>query len=185
MTSVALLDACVLYPAPIRDLLMQLARQGLYQPRWSADIHDEWTRSVLRDRSDLTATQLSRTRALMDQHATGALVEGYHDIISTLILPDPDDRHVLAAAIVGGATLLVTFNTKDFPKPILDAHEISLIDPDAFIEQLIMAEPTVAIAAAKAIVRRLRSPPMSAGDYLDSLARNRLVRTSALLCGRL
>ena len=109
MTSVALLDACVLYPAPIRDLLMQpehfppkwapvrrqkmrpsksLSRQGLYQPRWSADIHDEWMRAVLRDRSDLTATQLSRTRALMDQHATGALVEGYQNIVSTLILPD-------------------------------------------------------------------------------------------------
>ena len=88
MTSVALLDACVLYPGPIRDLLMQLARQGLYQPRWSADIHDEWMRSILRTQSDLTATQLSRTRALMDQHATGALVKGYQDIISTLILPD-------------------------------------------------------------------------------------------------
>ena len=142
-------------------------------------------RSALRDRPDLTAAQLSRTRALMDQHATGALVEGYQDIISTLILPDPGDRHVLAAGSVGGATLLVTFNTRDFPKPILDAHEIGLIEPDAFIEQLIMAEPTGVIAAANAILRRLRNPPMSAVDYLDSLARNGLVRTSALLRGPL
>ena len=99
--------------------------------------------------------------------------------------PNPGDRHVLAAAIAGGATLLVTFNTKDFPKPILNVHEISLIDPDAFIEQLIVAEPAAAFVAANAIVRRLRSPPMSADDYLDSLARNRLVRSSALLRGRL
>ena len=71
---VAILDACVLYPAPIRDLLMQLAKQGAFQARWSDDIHEEWIRSVLEDRGDLTAAQIARTRALMERHLPDARV---------------------------------------------------------------------------------------------------------------
>ena len=185
MATIALLDACVLYPAPLRDLLMQLARQGLFQPRWSVEIHDEWMRSVLKVRPDLSAAQLQRTRELMDQHAPDALVDGYLDLVPTLALPDPDDRHVLAAAIVGGASVLITFNLKDFPVSALDAHEIVAIDPDTFIERLIIAEPDSARTAASAILRRLRHPTMTADEYLDSLERSRLVRSSALLRGHI
>ncbi len=92
----ALYDACVLYPAPLRDLLLQLALTGLFRARWSATIHDEWTRNVLLDRPDLTAAQLQHTRALMDAAVPDALVVGYEKLIPSLTLPDPDDRHVLA-----------------------------------------------------------------------------------------
>ncbi len=87
---------------------MQLAMTGLFRARWSAMIHDEWTRSVLRVRPDLTTEQLDRTRQLMDSHVLDAVVTGFEPLIDALELPDPDDRHVLAAAIRCGADAIVT-----------------------------------------------------------------------------
>ena len=108
-------DACVLYPAPLRDLLMHLALSDLYRARWSDMIHDEWTRNVLAIRPDLTQDQLKRTRQLMNTHVRDSLVSGFEYLIPSINLPDPDDRHVAAAAIHSGASLIVTFNLKDFP----------------------------------------------------------------------
>ena len=99
----ALLDANILYPAGLRDVLLRLADQYLYAPLWSADIHAEWIRSVLADRPDLTEGMLERTRMVMDRHFPEAVVTGYTARAAGLDLPDPDDLHVLAAAIEGGA----------------------------------------------------------------------------------
>ena len=115
----AVFDACVLYPAPIRDLLLRLAVTGLFRARWSERIHDEWIQAVLRNRQDLKREQLDRTRELMDQAVPDCLVSGYEGIEATLALPDPDDRHVLAAAIKCGAGTIVTYNLKDFPDHLL------------------------------------------------------------------
>jgi hypothetical protein len=101
----ALYDACVLYPAPIRDVLMHLALTDLYRARWTNQIHEEWIRSVLINRPDLTRAQLERTRDLMNAHARDALIENFEDLIPSLSLPDPDDRHVLAAAYAAVPTL--------------------------------------------------------------------------------
>lgn len=103
MARIVLYDACVLYPAPLRDLLMRLALTDLFQARWTDRIHDEWTRNVLGNRPDITPESLARCRQLMDEHVPGCLVTGYEALISTLTLPDPDDRHVLAAAVHGRA----------------------------------------------------------------------------------
>jgi hypothetical protein len=111
----ALYDACVLYPAAIRDVLMHLALADIYRARWTNAIHEEWIRSVLKNRPDLTRAQLERPRDLMNAHARDALVQGFEDLIPSLSLPDPDDRHVLAAAIRGRVDAIVTYNTKDFP----------------------------------------------------------------------
>ncbi|MCD6008715.1 PIN domain-containing protein [Halomonas sp. IOP_31] len=109
-------DACVLYPAPLRSLLIHLALTDLYRARWSRMIHHEWMRNLLDQRSDLTWEKLERVRQLMDQHARGAVVEGFEPLIDSLELPDPDDRHVLACALHCGAEAIVTFNLKDFPE---------------------------------------------------------------------
>ena len=93
-------DACVLYPAPLRDLLMHLALTDLYRARWSDAIHDEWIRNVLAKRDDLTLQQLERTRQLMNSHVRDSLVTGFEYLIPSIALPDPDDRHVVAAAIL-------------------------------------------------------------------------------------
>ncbi len=111
----AVYDACVLYPAPLRSLLMYLAVTDLYRARWSNDIHEEWMRSVVEDHPDITRAQVERIRDLMNAHVRDCLVTGYESLIPSLTLPDPDDRHVLAAAIRCGADAIVTANLKHFP----------------------------------------------------------------------
>src|SRR5579863_5685090 len=100
MTNFAVLyDACVLYPAPLRDLLMHLALTDLYRAKWSNEIHEEWISSILSARKDLRREFLEKTRHKMNISVRDCLVENYQDLIPTLFLPDPNDRHVLAAAI--------------------------------------------------------------------------------------
>lgn len=95
----AVYDACVLYPAPLRDFLMWLALSGHFRAKWSLEIHNEWKRNLLKNRPDLTAEQLDRTSELMDQALPDARLSGYEELIQGLTLPDVDDRDVLAAAI--------------------------------------------------------------------------------------
>src|SRR3990167_4305326 len=101
-------DACVLYPAALRDLLMHLALTDLYQAKWTEEIHDEWIRNVLLNNAHLTCKQLERTRKLMNEHVDYCLVYDYQKLIPSLTLPDQHDRHVLAAAIQAKASLIVT-----------------------------------------------------------------------------
>ena len=119
-----MLDADVLYPAGLRDLLLRLADRYLFTPLWSADIHAEWMRSLLADRPDLDAAVLERTRSVMDGHFPEAVVTGHRALVGDLDLPDPDDRHVLAAAIEGRADVIVTRNMRDFPADRLAPHAL-------------------------------------------------------------
>jgi hypothetical protein len=98
---IAVLDACVLYPAPLRDVLMSLAtaKEAIYQARWTAAILDEWTRNLLKDRPDLNKSQLDYTIEMMSRAVPEGLVTGYERKIQDIRLPNIDDRHVLAAAI--------------------------------------------------------------------------------------
>jgi predicted Zn-dependent peptidase len=100
----ALLDANVLYPAPLRDIFLQLAVTDLFKAKWTADIHREWIEALMRKDPPPDRAALERTRDLMDKATRDSLVTGYEPLIDSLTLPDPDDRHVLAAAIVGRAT---------------------------------------------------------------------------------
>lgn len=95
----AIYDACVLYPAPLRDFLLRLAMTELFRARWSDHIHGEWMNGVVRNRPDIPIEQLDRTRKLMNQAVPDCLVTGYEELMDSLQLPDPNDRHVLAAAI--------------------------------------------------------------------------------------
>jgi predicted nucleic acid-binding protein len=133
---VAFLDANVLYPAGLRSFLMYLAVAGVFQAKWSKDVHEEWIENLLIDRPDLTRRQLDRTRRLMDKSARSALVKGYERLIPGLTLPDEKDRHVLAAAIKSNADIIVTRNLKDFPLRVVERFKIEPQDPDAFILQL-------------------------------------------------
>jgi hypothetical protein len=179
----AVYDACVLYPAPLRDILMWLGLSGRFRARWSSQIHDEWKRSVLRDRPDLTADQLNRTSSLMDQAIPDALVAGHEALAENLRLPDPGDRHVLAAAIRCGASVIVTFNEKDFPPEALEPFGIEAQHPDLFIDNLFDLDPAAVIAAAQRQRRQLKSPPMTVDAYLDVLLRQGLAQTTQALGG--
>jgi len=180
-TFTALYDACVLYPAPLRDLLMRLAMTDLYRARWTDQIHDEWIRNVLANRPDLTAEQLDRTRELMNAHVRDCLVTGYESLIDSLVLPDPDDRHVLAAAIRTRASVIVTFNLSDFPEATLEPLGIEVQHPDEFITHLIDLNPGAVCAAAKRQRASLKNPPRSVDEFLETLAQQRLPETVAHL----
>jgi predicted nucleic acid-binding protein len=165
----AFYDASVLYPSELRNLLMYLTLTGLFRAKWSAAVHEEWIRALLRKRPDLTRQKLERTRMLMDKHATDALVTGYEELIEGLHLPDPDDRHVLAAAIRGRADVIVTSNLKDFPADALKPHGIEAQHPDEFILNLIDLAPAVVLGAARHHLESLKRPPKTTEEYLDTL----------------
>jgi predicted nucleic acid-binding protein len=174
---IAIYDACVLYPAPLRDFLMQLALTHLFQAKWTERIHDEWIRSVLKNRPDLKKDQLEKTRRLMNTATRDCLVEGYDVLIESVKLPDKDDRHVLAAAIHARANLIVTFNLKDFPPKALRPHKIEAIHPDDFIMRLIEEDFAAVCNAARVHRARLRNPPKSTEEYLSTLSEYGLTKT--------
>lgn len=171
----AVYDACVLYPAPLRDFLMWLALSGRFRARWSSEIHAEWQRNLLARRPDLTAAQVERTAALMDRAVPDALVTGYKPQIASLQLPDPDDRHVLAAAIRCHASVIVTFNGKDFQAGTLAPFGLEAQHPDEFIQNLFDLDPVAVIAAARSQRQQLKNPPMAVDRFLDVLLRQGLV----------
>jgi predicted nucleic acid-binding protein len=174
--SVALLDANVLYPAPLRDFLLRLATARLFTPQWSDEIQDEWTRNLLANRDDLTAEQINRTRNLMDKAFPDACVTGYEGLIPTLT-NDPKDRHVLAAAITSGAAQIVTFNIKDFPEASLSPYGIQAVRPDSFALTLYQESPAEMLATLRTHRLQLTRPPKTAEEYLDTLAQNHLTQT--------
>jgi hypothetical protein len=137
--------------------------------------------SVLRTRPDLTREQLVRTRTLMDAHSQDCLVTRYEGLIGGLKLPDPGDRHVLAAAIRGRADVIVTFNLNDFPSAALAPYDIEAQHPDDFLEYLCDLHPEAVCAAARVCRARMKRPPFSADDYLEALARVQLPRTKSFL----
>ena len=173
----AVFDACVLYPAPLRDLLMWLALSGRFRARWTAEIHDEWVRNLHKNRPDLTPALLRRTVDLMNQAVPDALVSGYEDLIDGLTLPDEDDRHVLAAAIRCGARVIVTFNERDFPKDLLAAYGVEVQHPDEFIDDLFDLDQAAVVAAAQKQRSTLKNPPIDVDRYLDILMKQGLTKT--------
>jgi predicted nucleic acid-binding protein len=174
---VALYDACVLFPAPLRDLLLRVALTGVVQARWSADIHREWTENLLAHRPDLQRERVQRTQELMDVALPSALVTGYDPLLETLMLPDANDRHVLAAAIQGGASLIVTFNEKDFPTLALKPHGIEAVPPDLFLLRLLDRDESAVCHAARLQRQALKNPPKNVEEYLQTLEQQRLPQT--------
>ncbi len=174
---VAVLDACVLYPAPLRDFLMNLAVFDTFQVKWTEEIHDEWIRNVLKNRPDLKPEQLERTKRLMNAYTRDSIVENYKNLIDSLHLPDKNDRHVLAAAVHSKANLIVTFNLRDFPEQELVKYEIKAIHPDKFIQILIENEADSVYLAARTQWQNLKKPPLPLNNFLEILALNGIAKT--------
>lgn len=171
----AIYDACVLYPAPLRDLLLRLAQTGLFRARWTDEIHDEWMDALVREGRDYQ--KLLRTRELMDAAVPDCLIREYQGLIDSLDLPDPDDRHVLAAAIKGAANVIVTFNLRDFPERELSKYQIEAQHPDEFVICQIDLHPVRVYSAVKAQRAALRNPAYTVEQFLSSLERQQLPQT--------
>ena len=183
---VALLDACVLFSAPLRDLLMWLAIEGVYVPKWSEMIHEEWVQNLLEARPDLLPERLDRTRNLMNTRNPDAMVTNFEHHIPNIILPDADDRHIVAAAITGNCDVIVTFNLKDFPNSALATYGLIAVHPDSFILQCFVGSPDSSLTALQQQHESLRSPPCTMADLLQKLTRCGLSKTVTYLqmeCG--
>jgi len=136
-------------------------------------------RNVQKDYPDITRPQVERIRDLMNEHAPDCIVSNYEDLIPGLTLPDPDDRHVLAAAIRAGADAIVTFNLADFPQEVLAKYDIEAMHPDEFIDRLLDLDSEAVRAAVKLDRESLKKPPKSVDEYLADLERQGLRQTVA------
>lgn len=160
---------------------MRFAVHDLIQAKWTDRIHDEWMAAVLRERPDLTRVQLERTRQLMDRHAGDCLVVGFEQHIESLVLPDENDRHVLAAAVASEAEAVVTWNVSDFCGPSLDALAIEVWTPDDLLLKLLNHDLASVLEVMREHRASLKNPVRSAEEYLETLFRQGLVRSVALV----
>jgi len=138
-------------------------------------------RNVVDDHPDILRDQVERIRDLMNLHVRDALVTGYESLVEGLILPDPGDRHVLAAAIRCGAEVIVTFNLKDFPDKTLKPYGVEAQHPDEFLRGQLDIAPNVVCTAAKKQRGGLKNPPLNAEEFLASLERQGLPQTVSKL----
>jgi hypothetical protein len=183
----ALLDTSVLWPSLQRDFLLSLAIEGMYRPLWSSAIlaELEYTEShKLMDRGEQPDVAAMRARHLIDQMAAAfddALVENWEPLEGTFGLPDPDDEHVVAAAVVGGAGAIVTENLRDFPFAKLPPH-IKLLSPAEFAADTVSVSPDVALRAVQTMAARYAAPALTTEDVLNRLVqRYRLTEAVELI----
>lgn len=153
----ALLDANVLFPKLQCDALLSLAHAGLYAAKWTADIEREWLQAR-NAKFPHSAAQNQRKAEAMAEAIPDCMVQGYDAFVACLELPDPDDRHVLAAAIVGHADAIVTNNVADFPLSVLQRHGIDRQTPDQFIVNQLTLHPPAALDALRKMRERWRNP---------------------------
>ncbi len=148
----AVLDACVLYPTVLREILIGVAKAGLFTPLWSDRILEEWARATVKlgpGAEDIARGEIAALRVAFPK-ASIAVREG---LAARLWLPDPADVHVLAAAIAGHADLIVTFNAADFPRHILAEEGLRRDDPDHFLLDLWKGAP----AAVERVIEKVRA----------------------------
>jgi len=160
---------------------MWLGMSGRFRARWRETIHEEWKRNLLINRPDLTREKVDRVSGLMDRAIEDGLVEDYEALIAGLELPDPDDRHVLAAAIRCGASVIVTFNQRDFPIELLEPYGVEAQHPDEFVENLLDLDVAAVVSAAQRQRAKFKNPPIDVDRYLNMLQRQGLVQTTKML----
>jgi hypothetical protein len=166
----ALLDACVLYPLAMTDALLSLATAGCFAAKWTTRIEGEWIRSLERQCPDLIGKLEVRRDSMRDAIPDWEVPEAaWVSLAKGIQLPDPDDVHVLAAAIAGHADCIVTSNLKDFPDSILLEYGIAAIDPHTFIINQWDLDPVNAITAFKHMRARRKKPQSSPEDFADAL----------------
>lgn len=183
MPFIVVFDANVLYPAPLRDLLVRLGRTHLCQVKWTRQILDECFRNIAKQRPDLQPERLLRSREVLEQRAIlDVFVTGHEDLIEGITgLPDPDDRHVVAAAIRCSAQVIVTFNLKDFPRPVLSRYGMEAQHPDDFVRDLIDLDEATVAHVVREQAAALKNPPKTPAEVLEVLGQQGLTVSAAML----
>lgn len=159
---------------------MRLAKTDLFKAHWTDQIHEEWIQALLRQ-GKFTREKLDRVKDLMDANVRDAKVTGFEPLIDPLELPDPDDRHVLAAAIRCGADAIVTFNLKDFPSSAIAPYGIDALHPDDFIYYQIDMAPSVCCLAIREQRLALKNPEVSVDELLAVLQKQQLPQSVSKL----
>lgn len=161
------LDACALVPIRLATTLLWLAEAGLFHPLWSETILDEVQRNL--PKMGVTPAQAGRRVSMMrEAFGAEALVDSFDDLIPDMGC-DPKDRHVLAAAVRGGADAIVTFNLRDFPDDAVAEHGIKVIHPDYFLLHLLAEHPTTVLGVLEDEVAAFRNPQQTPKQFMASL----------------
>lgn len=181
MPFVVVYDANALYGNAQRDLLIRIAQSGLVQAKWTDQILDEMLSNLGKNRPDIPVEKLGTLRELMNKAIRDCLVTGYEPLIESLRLPDPDDRHVLAAAIKSGAQVIVTTNLRHFPEAELRHWDVEAKSPDDFVLDQINIDARIVYSCAREIANSRRNPPDTVDDVLAELERAGLVQSVAAL----
>jgi predicted nucleic acid-binding protein len=165
----AVLDACVLYPIGLRDTLLNIAEAGCFRALWTEEILAETSRNIVEDTPGLTAEHLEKTFAAMRRAFPEAMVGNYEHLIDSMT-NHPKDRHVLAAAVAAEADVIVTLNTRHFPRSACDPHGITVQTPDALLCDIAEDWPSLVVAVLVAQARRKTRPAMSTSGMVERLA---------------
>jgi predicted nucleic acid-binding protein len=177
------LDTNVIYPIEIRDLLFWFAYYDMFTPKWSEHIFDEW-KDVM-TRKGVSIEEATKRTERANTAFPDALVKNYSGLIESLELPDPKDRHVLAAAIKTNANVIVTNNIKDFPKEYLASFGLIAKTADDFLTDIIDLNPDQAVKAFKELVLNRRNPDLDEFQVLDILRKRGLTDTADFLHSQL
>jgi predicted nucleic acid-binding protein len=175
------LDACVLYPHALREILLGVAGEGQFEPLWSARILEEWARAT-RKLGPAAEVEARGAIALATAAFPRAMVGDAPGIAARLLLPDPDDVHVLATAICGHADAILTFNANDFPRHLLAAEGVQRRDPDGFLWELWSHDPAPvnrAVTRAKAAAEQASGTEKTLRGFLKKAGLPRLGKMMA------
>ncbi|MES2889800.1 MAG: PIN domain-containing protein [Pseudomonadota bacterium] len=177
-----LLDACVLYPRTMPDALMSLAAVNLFAAKWTEKIEHEWMSNLEINKPQI-AHRLTERRDAMRRVAKDREVptSAWRPLVQGLVLPDPDDRHVLAAAIAGHVDCIVTVNLKDFPDEVLEPHGLEAVHPDQFIINQWDLDELVVLAAFKRMRSRWNNPAVTPEGFAQAVERGGLPWTAQRL----
>ncbi len=178
---VVVYDANVLYPFHLRNLLVQCAADGLVAARWTDAIHEEWIRALSGFPKAIPVGDLQLVRDLMNRALPDANVTGYEHRVDAIVLPDPGDRHVVAAALETGAALIVTVNLRDFPSDVLELAGLRAVDPDSFLIALHASMPEALMDVTERARRNLRRSVPTKEEFNAALERQGLKRFVAVI----
>jgi len=175
-----LIDACVLYPTVMREMVLGAARAGCFEPLWSARILEEWARAAIKI-GPTGEAQARAEIALVRAAWPRAEVPAAPGVEQRLYLPDENDLHVLAAAITGNADILMTLNAKDFPRGTLAEEGLSRADPDSYLHAVWLSRPEVMESVADKVLAEAQRLSGQDWDMRGLLKKARLPRLAKAL----
>ncbi|MBB1571154.1 MAG: PIN domain-containing protein [Propionibacteriaceae bacterium] len=169
--TVVFLDACVLVPITLTNVLLTAAEDSLLQPHWSPEVLEEAIIAINEIRPHLNETQIHRRFSAMDAAFPGASVAGDPSRLDHREFPDPDDRHVVAAAMAAGVEIIVTANIRDFPTTLMNTLGLIVMSPDELLLKLLAENKTAVLEVMLKVASTLRSPQQSIEELLVALKR--------------